>query len=102
MDDLPEATIWPAEEILNLLAKIPESKVIAHTSSFVFRRKARDIRQIGNALDVGTALEGSILRVGRRIRVTAQLIGVSDFTGGHPESDVSLHALPPLALGRAP
>jgi serine/threonine-protein kinase len=70
-----------AEEILNLLAKIPELKVIARTSSFVFRGKEQDIRQIGNALDVGTVLEGSVRRAGSRIRVTAQLISTSD--GAH-------------------
>ena len=70
-----------AEEILNLLAKIPELKVIARTSSFAFRGKEQDIRRIGEALDVGTVLEGSVRRVGSRIRVTAQLINAID--GAH-------------------
>ena len=70
-----------AEEILNLLAKIPELKVIARTSSFAFRGKEQDIRGIGQALDVGTVLEGSVRRAGNRIRVTAQLINVKD--GAH-------------------
>jgi TolB-like protein len=53
-----------AEEILNLLAKVPELKVIALTSYFAFRGKEQDIRQIGEALDVGTILERSIRRAG--------------------------------------
>ena len=70
-----------AEEILNLLAKVADLKVIARTSSFVFRGKEQDVRQIGEALDVGTVLEGSVRRAGSRIRVTAQLINTSD--GAH-------------------
>jgi serine/threonine-protein kinase len=70
-----------AEEILNLLAKIPELKVIARTSSFAFRGKDQDIRKIAETLDVRTILEGSVRRSGNRIRVTAQLIDASD--GSH-------------------
>jgi TolB-like protein/Tfp pilus assembly protein PilF/predicted Ser/Thr protein kinase len=70
-----------AEEILNLLAKSPELKVIARTSSFAFRGKEQDIRKIGEALDVGTVLEGSVRRAGSRIRVTAQLIDIKN--GAH-------------------
>lgn len=70
-----------AEEILNLLAKIPALKVIARTSSFAFRGKEQDIRRIGEALGVSNVLEGSVRRLGNRIRVTAQLIAASD--GAH-------------------
>jgi serine/threonine protein kinase len=70
-----------AEEILNLLAKIPSLKVIARTSSFAFRGKEQDIRKIAEALDVKTILEGSVRRSGSRIRVTAQLINAAD--GAH-------------------
>jgi len=70
-----------AEEILNLLAKIPSLKVIARTSSFAFRGKEQDIRKIAETLDVRTILEGSVRRSGNRIRVTAQLINASD--GSH-------------------
>jgi len=70
-----------AEEILNLLAKIPSLKVIARTSSFAFRGKEQDIRKIAEALDVKTILEGSVRRSGSRIRVTAQLINSAD--GSH-------------------
>ena len=65
---------------LNLLAKIPDLKVIARTSSFMFRGKEQDIREIAETLNVSTVLEGSVRRAGSRIRVTAQLI---DARGGH-------------------
>jgi TolB-like protein/predicted Ser/Thr protein kinase len=63
-----------AEEILNLLAKIPGLKVIARTSSFAFRGKEQDITKIAEALRVQNVLEGSVRRAGNRLRVTAQLI----------------------------
>jgi TolB-like protein/Tfp pilus assembly protein PilF len=63
-----------AEEILNLLAKIPGLKVIARTSAFAFRGKEQDIRTIAETLGVGAILEGSVRRSGSRIRVTVQLI----------------------------
>jgi eukaryotic-like serine/threonine-protein kinase len=63
-----------AEEILNLLAKIPGLKVIARTSAFAFKGKEQDIRKIAETLNVGAILEGSVRRAGNRIRVTAQLI----------------------------
>jgi serine/threonine protein kinase/Tfp pilus assembly protein PilF len=67
-----------AEEILNLLAKIPGLKVIARTSSFAFRGQEHDIRKIAERLNVRTILEGSVRRAGNRIRVTAQLISAAD------------------------
>ncbi len=67
-----------AEEILNLLAKIPGLKVIARTSSFAFRGKEQDITTIAEALRVKTVLEGSVRRAGNRLRVTAQLIHAAD------------------------
>ncbi|MGB8098722.1 MAG: protein kinase, partial [Terracidiphilus sp.] len=70
-----------AEEILNLLAKMPGLKVIARTSSFSFRGKEQDIRKIAEALSVQNILEGSVRRAGNRIRVTAQLIYAAD--GAH-------------------
>jgi serine/threonine-protein kinase len=69
-----------AEEILNLLTKIPGLKVIARTSSFLFRGSEQDVRTIGQTLNVRTILEGSVRRAGSRIRVSAQLI---DARGGH-------------------
>jgi eukaryotic-like serine/threonine-protein kinase len=70
-----------AEEILNLLTKIPGLKVIARTSSFAFRGKEQDITKIAEALRVKTILEGSVRRAGNRIRITAQLIHATD--GSH-------------------
>ena len=70
-----------SEEILNLLAKIPELKVIARTSSFAFKGQTGDIRGIGQQLGVKTVLEGSVRKSGERVRITAQLIDVSD--GAH-------------------
>ena len=70
-----------SEEILNLLAKLPELKVVARTSSFAYKGKNEDIRLIGEALDVKTILEGSVRKSGDRIRVTAQLIDAAD--GSH-------------------
>jgi TolB-like protein/Tfp pilus assembly protein PilF len=70
-----------AEEILNLLAKIPGLKVIARTSSFAFRGKEQDIRTIAEALGVSNVLEGSVRSAGNRLRVTAQLIQAAD--GAH-------------------
>jgi serine/threonine-protein kinase len=70
-----------AEEILNLLAKIPNLKVIARTSSFSFRGKEQDIRKIAETLGVSHVLEGSVRRAGNRLRITAQLIHAAD--GAH-------------------
>jgi len=70
-----------SEEILNLLTKIPALKVIARTSSFSFKGKNEDVRNIGEALGVKTVLEGSVRKSGDRVRITAQLIDVAD--GSH-------------------
>lgn len=67
-----------SEEILNALAKIPELRVIARTSAFAFRGGEGDLRAIGGRLKVGNVLEGSVRRAGNRVRVTAQLVRVSD------------------------
>jgi adenylate cyclase len=74
-----------AEELLNLLARIDGLKVSARTSSFAFKSKNLDVRAIGDSLDVGTVLEGSVRRDGETIRITAQLISVAD--GYHLWSD---------------
>ena len=67
-----------AEEIINVLAKVPELRVIARTSAFTFRGREQDLPTIAARLRVGTVLEGSVRRAGNRIRVTAQLINVAD------------------------
>jgi TolB-like protein/Tfp pilus assembly protein PilF len=69
-----------AEEIINLLAKIPGLKVIARTSAFAFRGKETDIRGIADALGVTHVLEGSVRRTETRLRVTGQLIDAADGT----------------------
>lgn len=74
-----------AEEILNLLARTDGLRVAARTSSFAIADTGADIRDIGNKLDVGAVLEGSIRKSGDTIRVTAQLINVAD--GYHIWSD---------------
>jgi TolB-like protein/Flp pilus assembly protein TadD len=63
-----------AEEILDLLAKIPTLKVIGRTSSFQFKGKTGDLRNIAVALGVSYVVEGSVRRNGDHIRVTAQLV----------------------------
>jgi TolB-like protein/Tfp pilus assembly protein PilF len=69
-----------AEEILNLLVKIPGLKVIGRTSSFQFKGKTEDLRAIGEKLGVAYVLEGSVRKFGERLRVTAQLINSKDGT----------------------
>ncbi|MBC7788901.1 MAG: protein kinase [Anaerolineae bacterium] len=66
------------EEIINALAKVNTLRVAARTSSFAFKGTKQDARTIGNRLNVNTILEGSVRRIGQRIRVTAQLINVAD------------------------
>ena len=67
-----------AEEIINALSKIKSLKVSSRTSSFSFKGKNEDIREIGRRLQVATILEGSVRKSGKRLRLTAQLINASD------------------------
>jgi len=67
-----------AEEIINALTRLPGLRVIARTSSFSFRGKDVDAREIGNRLNVEHILQGSVRKAGNRIRVTAQLVTASD------------------------
>ena len=67
-----------AEELLNSLAKIPGLRVAARTSSFQFKGKTEDLRTVAEKLNVSTILEGSVRTQGGRVRITAQLIKVSD------------------------
>jgi len=62
------------EELLNALAKVEGLSVTSRTSSFAFKGKSSDIREIGKKLGVKTVLEGSVRKYGNRVRVTAQLI----------------------------
>ena len=67
-----------AEELLNALTKIETLRVAARTSTFSFKGKEIDVREIGQKLNVGAVLEGSVRKSGNRLRVTAQLISVAD------------------------
>jgi adenylate cyclase len=63
-----------AEELLNLLARIPELRVISRTSAFSFKDKSLSVGEIADRLKVSHVLEGSVRRSDDRIRITAQLI----------------------------
>ena len=62
-----------AEEVLNVLTRIPDLRVAARTSSFSYKEKGCSIREIGQELGVATVLEGSVRKSGNRLRITAQL-----------------------------
>ena len=63
-----------AEELLNLLSKVPGLQVAARTSAFSFKGHTADIPTIGRQLLVANVLEGSVRRVGNHVRITAQLV----------------------------
>ncbi len=67
-----------AEELLNALTRLSNLKVAGRTSSFAFKGKNIDLREIAKSLNVTHVLEGSVRRAGDRIRVTAQLIEAQD------------------------
>jgi len=66
------------EELLNVLAKVPQLKVVARTSVFQFKDKGGDIREIGRKLGVTNIVEGSVRRDGQDVRITAQLVRAAD------------------------
>ena len=68
-----------SEELINGLTKVPELRVVAHSSSFAFKGRDTDVREIGRQLGVGSVLEGSVRKAGDRLRISAQLI---DAAGG--------------------
>ncbi len=70
-----------AEEIINVLTRVPGLRVIARTSSFAVARMGLDVREAGARLDVESILEGSVRRAGQRVRITAQLVTTAD--GSH-------------------
>ncbi|MDA0994889.1 MAG: hypothetical protein O3A13_14815 [Proteobacteria bacterium] len=74
-----------SEELLNLLAQIPELSVISRTSAFSFKGQGVTIPEVGRALGVSHVLEGSVRRSGDTIRITAQLIEAA--TDKHVWSD---------------
>ena len=70
-----------SEELLNMLAKLPELRVIGRTSSFQFKGKNEDLRVIGEKLGAAHLLEGSVRKAGNKVRITAQLVRADD--GSH-------------------
>jgi TolB-like protein/class 3 adenylate cyclase len=67
-----------SEEIINMLAQVPDLKVIGRTSSFAFKGKNMDLKVIGKQLCVKHLLEGSVRKAGSTLRITSQLIEVSN------------------------
>jgi len=63
-----------AEELLNLLARVPQLRVISRSSAFSFKGKAIDVGGIAKQLDVAHVLEGSVRKAGNAVRITVQLI----------------------------
>lgn len=69
-----------AEELLNALAQIKDLRVAGRTSSFSFKGRNEDLREIGRKLGVSNILEGSVRKSGSQLRITAQLISAADGT----------------------
>src|SRR6185436_9382259 len=69
------------DELLNVLAKIQGLRVTARTSAFHFKGKDVTIPEVGKALNVATVLEGSVRKAGNRVRISVELVRVSD--GAH-------------------
>lgn len=67
-----------AEELISALTQLPEVRVASRTSAFQFKGHQGDIRRIGERLNVSSILDGSVRKAGNRVRITAELINVSD------------------------
>src|SRR5512141_1603707 len=67
-----------ADEIITALSKVKALRVVSRTSSFTFKGKNDDVREIGRKLQVSTILEGSIRKAGKRLRLNAQLVSTND------------------------
>ena len=67
-----------SEELINALTRVDGLQVTARTSSFAFRDKNKDVREIGRKFGVSAVLEGSVRKAGNRVRITAQLIDTRD------------------------
>ena len=74
-----------SEEVITDLSKIAGLMVISRNSSFTYKGRSIDIRDIGRDLGVRSVLEGSIRRAGNRVRITAQLIDATN--GAHLWAD---------------
>ena len=66
------------DDVLTILSKIGDLKVISRTSVMQYRGRANNVREIGKALGVGAVLEGSVRRAGNRVRVNVQLINATN------------------------
>ena len=67
-----------SEELINGLTKVGALRVVAHSSSFAFKGRDTDVREIGRQLAVGSIVEGSVRKAGDHVRVSAQLINAAD------------------------
>jgi len=67
-----------AEELITALTKIPGLRVASRTSAFQYKNQRGDIRQIGQHLNAGTILDGSVRKAANRIRITAELVDASN------------------------
>ena len=67
-----------SEELIAVLAKIPDLKVIGRSSSFLFKGKSDDSKAIGEKLGVAHLIEGSVRKQGDRVRIVAELINAHD------------------------
>ncbi len=67
-----------SEELLNALVRLGGLKVTGRTSSFAFKNRNTDLREIGRLLNVANVLEGSVRKYENRVRITAQLINTDD------------------------
>jgi TolB-like protein/tetratricopeptide (TPR) repeat protein len=67
-----------SEDLLSAFSRIEGLRVAARTSCFAFKGRNEDIRKIGQALGVETVLEGSLRKAGAKLRITAQLVNVTD------------------------
>ncbi|MFI5380707.1 MAG: protein kinase [Tepidisphaerales bacterium] len=75
-----------AEELISALTRVEGLRVASRTSAFAFKGRNEDVRRIGQQLNVGAVLEGSVRKAGNRLRITAQLVNVAD--GFHLWSEV--------------
>ena len=66
------------DELIHMLGRMKGVRVTARTSSFSFRQRRTDIRQIGRQLNVRSVIDGTLRRAGKRLRLSAQLINVGD------------------------
>lgn len=66
------------DELINALGQLPSLRVASRTSAFQFKGKTEDVRRIGKQLGVSLILEGSVRKLGRRVRVNAQLVSAAD------------------------